>query len=107
MEIKETAIAWVNLTYQVKPYIWSPLKTILTGIYGSVEFGTITALMGPSGAGKTTLLNCINGKLNDGLDENTKIYLNAKQKIRSCFVAQLETLFCTIVQKNAKLVSGF
>src|SRR4051812_2806661 len=90
MQNNEIAIAWADLTYRVKPFLWSSQKTILNNLYGSVEFGKITALMGPSGAGKTTLLNCINGKLSDGLDRKTKIYLNDNQKIFPCFVAQHE-----------------
>ena len=108
MASKEVAVAWADLTYKVKPFIWSKEKTILHNLYGSVKFGSITALMGPSGAGKTTLLNCINGKLSDGLDGNTKIYLNDKQKIRSSFVAQHEKeylIMCLTVEESLMYAS--
>ena len=108
METKNIAIAWADLTYSVKPYLWSEEKTILNRLYGCVEFATITALMGPSGAGKTTLLNCINGKLSDGLDGNTKIYLSDKQKIRPSFVAQHEKehlIMCLTVKESLMYAS--
>src|ERR1700712_1100474 len=108
MDEHEIAVAWADLTYRIKPFWWSHEKTILNNLYGSVEFGTITALMGPSGAGKTTLLNCINGKLSDGLDRKTKIYVNINQKIRSCFVAQHEKehlIMCLTAKENLMFAS--
>ena len=108
METKEIAIIWADLTYRVKPFLWSTEKTILNNLYGSVEFGTINALMGPSGAGKTTLLNCINGRLKEGLDRNTKIYLNDNQEIRSCFVTQHEKehlIMCLTAKENLMYAS--
>jgi ABC-type multidrug transport system ATPase subunit len=63
-------------------------KVILNGVNGAVNFGTINALMGPSGAGKTSLLKCINGKIKSGLGNDSKIFLNSDEKIRSCFIGQ-------------------
>ena len=88
MEAQDLAIAWVDLTFRVKPFLFSEEKTILNQLNGSAEFGTINALMGPSGAGKTTLLKCLNGKLRSGLDSDSKIFVNIKEEIRPCFVAQ-------------------
>ena len=108
METKQIAIAWTDLTYRVKQFLWSEEKTILHRLNGSVEFGSITALMGPSGAGKTTLLNCINGKIRDGLDRSSKIYLNSNQKIRSCFVGQHERehlIMCLTVRESLMFAS--
>ena len=108
MDDKEIAIGWANLTYKSKPFLWSTEKTILNNLYGSVEFGTMTALMGPSGAGKTTLLNCIYGKLRKGLDSETKIFLNSNKEIRSRFVAQHERehlIMCLTVKENLMFAS--
>ena len=82
------AIAWSRLTFKVGPGLLQKEKTILNCLYGSVEFGAITALMGPSGAGKTTLLKCLNGKLDSGLSPDSKIMINSRIPINSSFVGQ-------------------
>mmetsp|Transcript_5277 Transcript_5277/g.6906 ORF Transcript_5277/g.6906 Transcript_5277/m.6906 type:complete len:638 (-) Transcript_5277:161-2074(-) len=41
-------------------------KNILTDVAGSVKFGRVLAIMGPSGAGKTTLLNALTLTANYG-----------------------------------------
>jgi ABC-type multidrug transport system ATPase subunit len=65
-------------------------KIILNGINGSVDFGSLNALMGPSGSGKTTLLKCLNGRNKSGIGCESKIFLNSREKIRSCFIGQHE-----------------
>ena len=82
------SIAWVDLTFKVKNVLFDENKTILNGLNGCVEFGSIIALMGPSGSGKTTLLKCLNGKLSSGIDPESKIFLSDDQKIKPCFVSQ-------------------
>ncbi len=51
-------------------------------MHGSVDFGLLIAVIGPSDACKTILLNCIYGKNNESLNENTRSYLNSNLKIR-------------------------
>ena len=82
------SIAWIDLTFKVKNVLFGENKTILNRINGCVEFGSITALMGPSGAGKTTLLKCLNGKLSSGIDPESKIFLCNDREIKPCFVSQ-------------------
>ena len=82
------AIAWVGLKFYGNSVFKCRPKPILNDINGSIDLGTITALMGPSGAGKSTLLKCINGRQISGIDGNTDIYLNSGLSIRSCFIVQ-------------------
>jgi ABC-type multidrug transport system ATPase subunit len=84
------AIAWIDLTFRVRPLFMTTEKTILSGINGSAGFGSLNALMGPSGSGKTSLLKCINGRNKSGIGEESKIFLNSREKIRSCFIGQRE-----------------
>jgi len=87
---KEIAVAWIDLTFKVKHFWMREEKIILNRVNGDISFGTITALMGPSGAGKTSLLKCIKGENMSDLGEDTKLFLNSHQKIRSCFIGQNE-----------------
>jgi len=91
------SIAWIDLTFVAPALLCRKEKIILRGISGHIEFGSLNALMGPSGAGKTTLLRCINGKNKSGLVKESKIYLSAYEKIRTCFIAQYQ---------NEQLLSG-
>ena len=103
MDDQRIAIAWTNLCYRVKKFCFSDEKTILNQLNGSVEFGTVFALMGPSGAGKTTLLKCLNGKLRSGLDKNSEIFVNTNKKISSCFVGQNSRehlIMCLTAEQN-------
>jgi ABC-type multidrug transport system ATPase subunit len=86
----EIAIAWIDLNFSIKSFLARKKKLILNDLNGSVNFGSLNALMGPSGAGKTTLLKCINGKNKFGLEEKSKIYLNSNKKIRSCLIGNNE-----------------
>ena len=83
---KTLAIAWKNLSY-LKETIFTK-KTILQDLNGKINFGTITALMGPSGAGKTTLLQCIYGIKRSGLSDQTEFYANKFNKIQPIFIVQ-------------------
>ena len=82
----DLAIAWIDLKFYGRRNFKT--LTLLNDINGSIDLGTITALMGPSGAGKSTLLKCINGRQIRGIDGSTDIYLNSSLKIRSCFIVQ-------------------
>ena len=54
-ENENLAITWVNLTYLKRSLFSNRENVILNKINGQINFGMLTALMGPSGAGKTTL----------------------------------------------------
>ena len=82
------SIAWIDITLKVNKTFYSTEKLILREIKGFVEFGTLSALMGPSGAGKTSLLKCLNGSNKSLMTEASKIYLSKTKKIRTCFIAQ-------------------
>ena len=85
---RKLSIAWIHMTLKVKKTFYSEEKLILRGIKGFIEFGTLTALMGPSGAGKTSLLRCLNGMYRNLMTKESKIYLSNSTKMRTCFIAQ-------------------
>ena len=85
---RQLCFGWVGLNYRVKTGFTRKTKTILNNINGRIDFGTITAIMGPSGAGKTTLLKCISGRQTKAIDKNTNIYVNKDIEIKCCFIVQ-------------------
>ena len=59
--INTVCIAWKDLTLY-RYSIWNNKSfVILNQTNGLAEFGTLTAVMGPSGSGLTSLLHCLNG----------------------------------------------
>ena len=42
-------------------------REVLKGVNGTLQSGSVTALMGPSGAGKTTFLNTLSGRATYGV----------------------------------------
>ena len=80
------AIGWNNLSYSIKTIFNK--KIIFNNLKGKIDFGTITALLGPSGAGKTTLLKCIYGIKRSGLSIQTQFYVNKSIKIKPVFIVQ-------------------
>ena len=87
------AISWTDLTFKIKSLYTRKETVILNKLNGFVEFGTFTAVIGPSGAGLTSLLMCLNGMNNSNLSKETKIRLNTSTKIRSTFVGHNEKEF--------------
>jgi ABC-type lipoprotein export system ATPase subunit len=85
---KKLSIAWIDLSLKSQNQLFSDEKIILRQLNGSVEFGSLNALMGPSGAGKTSLLRCLNGRYHNQMSDETKIYLSKFKKIRTCFISQ-------------------
>ena len=81
------AIAWTNLTV-VKKSLFSKQKVILNNINGQINFGTLTALIGPSGVGKTTLLSCINGFNQSDISNDSMFYVSKTKSIRQCLIVQ-------------------
>ena len=86
--IKELAFACTQLTLRIPKTAFIEEKVILKEINVFFEFRTINALMGSSGAGKTSLLKAINGLYCDYITNNSNLYLNKCQRIRTCFVVQ-------------------
>jgi ABC-type multidrug transport system permease subunit/ABC-type nitrate/sulfonate/bicarbonate transport system ATPase subunit len=63
--VRNTSIfTWRNLCYTVK--VPDGERQLLSNIYGWVEPGSLTALMGSSGAGKTTLLDVLAQRKTEG-----------------------------------------
>ena len=108
--VDSCAITWSNLTCRLKSGFRSKEEIILNHLYGSSDFGAITALMGPSGAGKTTLLKCLNGQYKSGLSSSTIIMANKNADIIPCFVYQnsKQHLILTLTAKeNISYASKF
>ena len=87
---KNLAIAWTNLTAVKKLWFSKQDKIILNKINGQINFGELTALMGPSGAGKTMLLHYIMGLNQSELTNDSKFYVSKSKPICSCFIVQNE-----------------
>ena len=96
---KEICIAWYDLTLIKRSILSAKTDVILNSVNGFGNFGTITAVMGPSGSGLTSLLVALNG-LNDSinlyLDQKSKILTNKSVKIKSVFINKNSKFFLTM-----------
>jgi ABC-type multidrug transport system ATPase subunit/ABC-type multidrug transport system permease subunit len=61
----KSVLTWENLCYDVP--VPSGTRRLLNSVFGYVEPGKLTALMGASGAGKTTLLDVLAARKNIGV----------------------------------------
>ncbi|KAI1952324.1 ATP-binding cassette transporter snq2 [Ophidiomyces ophidiicola] len=61
----KSVLSWENLCYDVP--VPSGTRRLLSDVFGYVEPGKLTALMGASGAGKTTLLDVLASRKNIGV----------------------------------------
>lgn len=110
----DLGLAWLDLSYIISGFWGKKSRAILNGITGRVNFGTMTAIMGPSGAGKTTLMNCIMLRDTLRLSNDTKFYISRYKKLKTCFITQnqlthlvngltaLESLIFASKLKNAR-----
>jgi ABC-type multidrug transport system permease subunit/ABC-type multidrug transport system ATPase subunit len=64
LERNSSIFTWKNLTYTVKTPTED--RVLLDKVYGWVQPGSLTALMGSSGAGKTTLLDVLAQRKTEG-----------------------------------------
>jgi ABC-type multidrug transport system ATPase subunit len=55
-------------------------QTVLQGLIGYAEPGTLMALMGPSGSGKSTLLDALAGRLASNVFQSGSIKMNGHRK---------------------------
>ena len=104
---KSLALGWYDLTYSRSRFLGNK-KQILKRLKGKINFGSLTALMGPSGAGKTSLLRCINGINQNGLSKETRMYISKNYKLRSCFIVQeqREHLLMNLTVKESLLYAS-
>ncbi|CAI7599408.1 unnamed protein product [Penicillium palitans] len=63
--ISESVFTWEDVSYEVP--VPSGTRRLLNSVYGYVQPGKLTALMGASGAGKTTLLDVLAARKNIGV----------------------------------------
>ena len=107
-ENENLAIAWVNLTYLKRSLFSNQENVILNKINGQINFGSLTALMGPSGAGKTTLLRCINGFNQSDISNDSLFYVSKTKSIRQCFIVQeqKEHLLMRLTVKESLMYSS-
>ncbi|KAJ5620959.1 hypothetical protein N7510_004943 [Penicillium lagena] len=63
--LSESVFTWEDVNYEVP--VPSGTRQLLNSVYGYVQPGKLTALMGASGAGKTTLLDVLAARKNIGV----------------------------------------
>ena len=102
------SFAWINLSFIKKSIFSKHEKVILRNINGQINFGQLTALMGPSGAGKTTLLSCINGLNQSDISNDSMFYVSKTKSVRQCFIVQQqhEHLLMRLTVKESLMYSS-
>uniref|UniRef100_A0A0D6R0X6 ABC transporter domain-containing protein n=1 Tax=Araucaria cunninghamii TaxID=56994 RepID=A0A0D6R0X6_ARACU len=97
-------LTWQDLSVTVS-LSGAETQTVLQGLTGYAEPGTLTALMGPSGSGKSTLLDALAGRLAANAFQSGTIKLNGrKQKLSfgtAAYVTQDDTLIGTLTVKES------
>ncbi|KAJ1702101.1 hypothetical protein LUZ63_001880 [Rhynchospora breviuscula] len=102
-------LTWKDLTVTVTLGN-GEMHTVLDGLTGFAEPGTITALMGPSGSGKSTLLDALAGRLATNAFLSGTILLNGRKAKLSfgtaAYVTQDDTLIGTLTVRETILYSA-
>ncbi|CAM0956656.1 unnamed protein product [Alopecurus aequalis] len=96
-------LAWRDLTVTVALGS-GETQTVLEGLTGYAEPGTITALMGPSGSGKSTLLDALSGRLAANAFLSGTVLLNGRKANLSfgaaAYVTQDDNLIGTLTVRE-------
>ncbi|XP_053681286.1 protein scarlet-like [Anopheles nili] len=74
----EVTLTWQNLTIASQTKSGRRQFPVLDDISGTLQPGTLVALMGPSGAGKTTLMSALAYRMNDKLSVTGDIRVNGR-----------------------------
>ncbi|KAL9673770.1 hypothetical protein QQ045_030032 [Rhodiola kirilowii] len=85
-------------------------QTVLDGLTGFAEPGSLTALMGPSGSGKSTLLDALAGRLASNAFSSGSILLNGRKTKLSfgtaAYVTQDDNLIGTLTVRETIMYSA-
>ncbi|XP_072963687.1 ABC transporter G family member 11-like [Typha angustifolia] len=96
-------LTWKDLTVMVT-LRHGETQTVLEGLTGYAEPGTLTALMGPSGSGKSTLLDSLAGRLATNAFLSGTILLNGRKTKLSfgtaAYVTQDDNLLGTLTVRE-------
>lgn len=99
----DSIISWTDLSvsingeFNVRRLLYGKKKIILQPQSGTINHGSLIALMGPSGSGKTTLLNTLSGKQRgNGVTGSIKY----QSGIRISYVPQADTLIGALTARE-------
>ncbi|KAB1226065.1 ABC transporter G family member 11 [Morella rubra] len=85
-------------------------RSILQGLTGYAEPGSVVAIMGPSGCGKSTLLDSLAGRLSSNTQQAGEILINGRKERlafgTSAYVTQDDTLMTTLTVREAVYYSA-
>eukprot|EP01018_Ginkgo_biloba_P024234 Gb_41809 [translate_table: standard] len=96
-------LTWKDLTVTVSVG-GGETQTVLQGLTGYAEPGTLMALMGPSGSGKSTLLDSLSGRLATNAFQSGAVLLNGRKRKLSfgtaAYVTQEDNLIGTLTVRE-------
>lgn len=96
-------LTWVDLWVTVVR--GGAKQTILQGLTGYAEPGSLMAIMGPSGSGKSTLLDTLAGRLAQNASQTGQVLLNGRRKTTlsygtAAYVTQTDDLIGTLTVRE-------